>query len=218
MSQPYVVVAALDDSLLAERVVAMAAAHARDHAGKDGVELHLVHALEDVYGHPIVPFGDAGASHELAERLSSGRAYMDLAIAAATEVFTQGKILSHLVFGTPWREVLRVGREHHADLIVLGTHGRTGVKRFVFGSVAEQVVRRAGCPVLVVRDKDYESHAAAGEPVPAIEPPCPDCVATRRASDGKQQWCARHSEHHVKAHLHYEYPKSFGRGSQLIRP
>ena len=52
--------------------------------------------------------------------------------------------------GDPTREVLRVAQEVHADLIVLGTHGRTGLSRLLMGSVAEQVVRYAECPVLVV--------------------------------------------------------------------
>jgi hypothetical protein len=48
-------------------------------------------------------------------------------------------------------EILRVAEEAPADLIVLGTHGRTGLARLLMGSVAEQVVRRAPCPVLTVK-------------------------------------------------------------------
>ena len=47
--------------------------------------------------------------------------------------------------------ILRVAREIHADLIVMGTHGRTGLGRFLMGSVAEPVVRKAACPVLTVK-------------------------------------------------------------------
>ncbi len=56
-------------------------------------------------------------------------------------------------------EILRVAREGDYDLIVMGTHGRTGVKRLVFGSIAEQVVRHADRPVLTVREPKH--HAAA---------------------------------------------------------
>lgn len=52
--------------------------------------------------------------------------------------------------GEPAEVVLRVAREVGASLIVLGTHGRTGLGRLLMGSVAEQVVRAAGCPVLTV--------------------------------------------------------------------
>jgi universal stress protein A len=48
-------------------------------------------------------------------------------------------------------EILRVAEETKADLIVMGTQGRTGLQRFLIGSVAEDVLRRASCPVLTVR-------------------------------------------------------------------
>jgi nucleotide-binding universal stress UspA family protein len=47
-------------------------------------------------------------------------------------------------------EILRVAQDINADLIVMGTHGRTGLARLLMGSVAEQVVRQASCPVLTV--------------------------------------------------------------------
>jgi nucleotide-binding universal stress UspA family protein len=52
--------------------------------------------------------------------------------------------------GNPAPEIVRAAQEHGADLIVVGTHGRTGFQRFVLGSVAETVLRRAPCPVLTV--------------------------------------------------------------------
>jgi nucleotide-binding universal stress UspA family protein len=56
-----------------------------------------------------------------------------------------------LVEGDAAAEILRVAREAGCDLIVLGTHGRTGLPRLLMGSVAEVVVRRASCPVLTVK-------------------------------------------------------------------
>src|SRR5262245_44871065 len=53
--------------------------------------------------------------------------------------------------GDPAKGILRVAEESHAHLIVMGTKGRTGVARLLMGSVAEQVQRRATCPVLVVK-------------------------------------------------------------------
>jgi nucleotide-binding universal stress UspA family protein len=58
--------------------------------------------------------------------------------------------------GSPWREIDAAAREAHADLIVIGTHGRRGLARALLGSVAEKVVRTAGCPVLTV----HAPHAA----------------------------------------------------------
>jgi nucleotide-binding universal stress UspA family protein len=54
--------------------------------------------------------------------------------------------------GTPWEEITRLAKERKADLIVIGTHGYTGVKHMIMGSTAEKVVRYAGCPVLIVRE------------------------------------------------------------------
>jgi nucleotide-binding universal stress UspA family protein len=53
--------------------------------------------------------------------------------------------------GLPVQEILKYAQEAGIDLIVLGTHGRTGVPRWVMGSVAEKVVRHAPCPVLIAR-------------------------------------------------------------------
>jgi nucleotide-binding universal stress UspA family protein len=52
--------------------------------------------------------------------------------------------------GTPWTEIVESARKWPADLIVIGTHGRSGLTRLVFGSTAEGVTRHAPCPVVVV--------------------------------------------------------------------
>ncbi|HEY5647978.1 MAG TPA: universal stress protein [Nitrospiria bacterium] len=56
--------------------------------------------------------------------------------------------------GIPYSEILKAAEEADADLIILGTHGRTGLGHMLLGSVAERVVRRALCPVLTVRPKE----------------------------------------------------------------
>lgn len=57
------------------------------------------------------------------------------------------------VVGEPADEILRIANEQHVDLIVMGTHGRTGLGRLLMGSVAEAIVRRAECPVVTVKQK-----------------------------------------------------------------
>jgi universal stress protein A len=61
-----------------------------------------------------------------------------------------------LAAGHPAETIVRVAQERDADLIVIGTHGRTGIQHVLLGSVAEKVVRLAPCPVLTVRPSRHE--------------------------------------------------------------
>jgi nucleotide-binding universal stress UspA family protein len=56
-----------------------------------------------------------------------------------------------VVRGVPFVEIIRTAKEKNADMIVIGTHGRTGIDHMLFGSTAEKVVRKSPCPVLTVR-------------------------------------------------------------------
>ena len=58
--------------------------------------------------------------------------------------------------GLPFMEIIKAAKEQKADMIVMGTHGRTGLEHVLMGSVAEKVVRRAPCPVLTVKHPDHE--------------------------------------------------------------
>ena len=71
------------------------------------------------------------------------------------------RIRTDLAHGPTYRTILKYAEEQHADLIVMGTHGRSGLDYAFFGSVAERVIRRAPCPVLIVRHP--ESKAPAGD-------------------------------------------------------
>lgn len=61
------------------------------------------------------------------------------------------EVVRQLKVGTPATEILQLAQLSHADLIVMGTHGRRGISRPLLGSVAEEVMRDAKCPVLIVR-------------------------------------------------------------------
>ena len=58
--------------------------------------------------------------------------------------------------GQPHREITEAAKELHVDLIVLATHGYTGLKHAFLGSTAERVVRHAPCPVLTVREREHD--------------------------------------------------------------
>lgn len=117
----------------------LAYALARDHASRL-VLLHVAPLPVVVYGEGIVPPEPEYFLEELKEKLHR------------LHVPDRRIHVEHLLKeGEPVTEILEVAREIHADLIVMGTHGRTGLGRMLMGSVAELVVRRAACPVLTVR-------------------------------------------------------------------
>jgi hypothetical protein len=110
------------------------------------------------------------------------------------------RVVAHFRHGSPAKNVAQLAADLDADLVIVGSHGHSGIERFFLGSVAERISRLAHCPVMIVRPKD---HTIAGA-VPEIEAACPDCLTARRASAGAQMWCARHSEHHLRPHT-YSY-------------
>lgn len=77
--------------------------------------------------------------------------------------------------GIPPEEILRVAGEVHCDLIVMSTHGRKGMERLRMGSVAEEVMRKARCPVLTMKDRMPSPSPESGtnEPESAVAAPEP---------------------------------------------
>ncbi len=75
-----------------------------------------------------------------------------------------------LVTGDPASAIVRVAEEEQVDLIVMGTHGRTGLRRLLMGSVAESVVRRASCPVITYRQPSRKEPATtAAQTIPTTQ-------------------------------------------------
>lgn len=77
------------------------------------------------------------------------------------------RIAVYATDGHPAEQIVALATEIDADLIVLGTHGRSGLERVMLGSVAEAVTRRAPCGVFVIRPRDFLN----GERLPVIQPP-----------------------------------------------
>ena len=128
-----------DFSPSSDAALAMATALARD----SGAKLLIVHVEE-------IPLATGGAEYlysvpepatqELKEMLS--------------EVVPRDPSVPfehHLLAGDPAEAIIRTAEQENVDMIVIGTHGRTGLTRLLMGSVAEAVVRRASCPVLTVK-------------------------------------------------------------------
>jgi nucleotide-binding universal stress UspA family protein len=77
---------------------------------------------------------------------------IDEALTARAEQATSAGLISQTnsLQGVPARELVRHAQKVGADLVVVGTHGRTGIQHVVLGSVAERVVQHSSCPVLVI--------------------------------------------------------------------
>lgn len=123
-----------------------AVAHAVDIAGQYGAEIHALYVINT----------GAVASPEPAFReefIATGREHGEHAVSAveAAAAAADVPVATAVIQGTPYEEILDYADEHGIDLIVMGTHGRTGLRHFLLGSVAERVIRHAPVPVLLVR-------------------------------------------------------------------
>ena len=121
-------------------------------AKEQGAQLFIVHIVDES---PAYAMYDAGAyaTLDLVSLLrKSGAQTLAKAKAAAEKQGLRPKtILRETIGGSAAAAIVREAKKQRADLIVLGTHGRRGVRRLVLGSDAEHVVREAPVPVLLVR-------------------------------------------------------------------
>lgn len=112
-----------------------------------GAELHVAHA----YQLPVYALPD-GAMMPTAEVAASVSAEAQKSLDAMPEA--EGiTVKRHLTEGVPHKEIDRLVDEYDIDLVVMGTHGRTGIARLLVGSVAERVVRTCSVPVVTVPPK-----------------------------------------------------------------
>ena len=140
------IVVASDFSKASRRAFATAVKTAK----QNGATLTIVHVLI-----PFVPIGPdqfvgpetwteiEKSAHDWAARK------LEALAARAKAAGVRAKVL--LAEGQPAKEVTRIARKLHADLLVVGTHGRTGFTKLLLGSIASQVVASSRCPVMAVR-------------------------------------------------------------------
>jgi len=128
---------------------AEAARAARLIADRFGSRLILLHVLDEPAALDPMFRGDVPLEMLRSRMEQFAQESMDAFIAAHFSGFENFDTM--LTAGIPYREIIKKAREISAGLIVIGTHGRTGVEHVLFGSTAEKVVRLAPCPVLSVR-------------------------------------------------------------------
>jgi nucleotide-binding universal stress UspA family protein len=121
-------------------------------AKRFGATLSLLHVIEppDLPGVGTIPPELAHKLLDIQERDAQRRLAALLPEAEATQM----KVLYHVVIGRPYRKILEIAADENVDVIVMATHGRTGMSHLLMGSVAERIVRLATCPVLTLRPKE----------------------------------------------------------------
>ena len=128
-------------------------ARAVDLAKSNRAELYLAHVLT-----PVVPMAGDGyiapqvyADIEASARAAAAKRLSSLAARARKGGATRVQTL--LLDGVPHEQIARAAKSRRADMVVIGTHGRTGLAKLFLGSVAGRVVSAAPCPVLTVRGR-----------------------------------------------------------------
>ena len=121
---------------------------------KFDAELHLLHVLEKhVTSTPQFAMGLAIPEREE----ESATAVMEqMNKLPGNDGAANGKVVRETAHGSPFVEIVKYSKDNQIDLIAIGTHGRTGLSHVVMGSVAENVVRHATCPVLTVRKEGHQ--------------------------------------------------------------
>jgi nucleotide-binding universal stress UspA family protein len=148
MSRMRLIVHPSDFSPASRPAFAQAIETAKEHRA----ELLLVHVLATF----IPTAGDGFISPQAYEDIvKASRGHAQQQLDALTAVAKKARVRARTVLleGVAWEELVRLARGRKADLIVMGTHGRTGLARLFLGSVAERVIGNAPCPVLTVRAK-----------------------------------------------------------------
>jgi nucleotide-binding universal stress UspA family protein len=141
-----------DFSERSEYAFRLACSLARDHDARL-ILLHIIPPPQTVAyeAMPVLPAYPPGYRKELEEKLRG--------LKPPAEV----QVEYRLEEGYAATEIVRIAAEIHCDMIVMGTHGRSGLGRLLLGSVAEEVLRKASCPVLTVKAR---MPATAEKPVP----------------------------------------------------
>lgn len=115
-------------------------------------ELHLLHTIDI----PYIPDVETGLDLSAYMNAMKADAKKSLAGLLDPKWVAGRKVIHAVIEGTPKVEIVRYAKQHDIDLIVISTHGRTGLAHVLMGSVAENVVRTAPCPVLTVRPVGHQ--------------------------------------------------------------
>ncbi|WP_010584051.1 universal stress protein [Schlesneria paludicola] len=129
--------------------------YAMELADRFQSELHLIHIVPEVY----MPLPDASTSWTMP--VTNLQADVEIASKRLQNEVNRPwadshQIVRHVEVGNPVNAIITYAKTHEIDLIVVGTHGHTGLSHLLLGSNAEKVVRLATCPVLTIHPKGHQ--------------------------------------------------------------
>ena len=171
MSIPKTIVVPIDFGALSTRALR----YASELATAVGGTVHVLHVVDEVAARflDLPDYAQLGRLQTTLER--SARDQIDRLVAAENEI-RSGTVGAVLTSRSAAEAIASYAGDVHADLIVMGTHGRNAVGRLLLGSVAERVVRTAPCPVLTMRDTTAEERgqsatvaASIGRPLTVVK-------------------------------------------------
>ena len=139
----------VDFSDCSRKALQYALALAKEHQAA----ITLVHVVSPP-SYPVGEFGGLEYGNLVADLRAGSK--KQLAEIALQDVGDAAPVDSQIRSGAPAHEIVDVATEFDVDMIVISTHGHTGLKHVLLGSVTEHVVRTAPCPVLVVREREHE--------------------------------------------------------------
>lgn len=129
--------------------------YAKDLAERMNADIYLIFVLEK--SPPLFSAKSLGLSEE--EILAKMKIEAEIKLSEAASFFKEDttlNIIQEIRIGTDYEEIVNYSKEINADIIIIATHGRTGVLHTLLGSVAEKVIRFSKCPVLVISPKEEE--------------------------------------------------------------
>lgn len=132
-----------------------AQALAVDLVGKLGGEIVLLQVLVEtpLYGEGVLSGSQVQSVYDAQRRWAEETLEARVADLRQRGIKASGRVQA----GIPYEVIVKIAEEELADMIVMGTHGRSGLNRVLLGSVAERVIRLAPCPVLTVRQTKPEA-------------------------------------------------------------
>lgn len=145
MTPFHTIVVALDFSEICEDILDVALDLSRHYQGR----IHLVHVVPDAIDMPWMPEAAGMDCPELEQRYVED-ARLRLAAFAMSHDLASLRVSTAVLAGDPAARIVDYAAAHGGNVIVVGSHGCTAVRRLLLGSTAERVLRQAACPVVVV--------------------------------------------------------------------